>query len=507
MRVPGRYRVETADGELALRVLDGDRQVLGVATRLWRSLRLRGIEGRAWLSLRQAAERAAVVSHAARVAGVRTPLLLAVGQSRDSMLLVSEPAPARRLVGADPDDLLADAWRQLAAAHRAGLAHRAIDADTVRVDDEGRAWLLGWDDGDLAVPDLTRRIDEAQMLTVQALAVGVPRALAAARTVLPAEELSAVAPVLQPVVMPRATRAALREGTELLGHLREALAEDLGESEVEPVKLTRFSLGTLLTVVLPVVALVVILARINVDQVVAAVEGSDWRWSLVSFGLGIATFVGAALTLQAFSPVKLPLWRVTLVQAGGAFLALAAPAHLGAGALNVRLMVRRGVTASLAVATVALVQISQFLVTLVLLIGLSVASGSAAATALLPSGGTLELIAAAVLLVAVLGLIGAAAPMGAVQDHADARAGLAAADRRAGGARPGDRGADRQRDPHGGLGPRVRRRARGVRRAAVARSRSRSSTSPGTSPARRSRRPAGSAGSSSRSSACSPPPG
>lgn len=399
------YLVETADGELALRVLDGDRQVLGVATRLWRSLRLRGIEGRAWLSLRQAAERAAVVSHAARVAGVRTPLLLAVGQSRDSMLLVSEPAPARRLAGTDGDDLLVDAWRQLAAAHRAGLAHRAIDDDTVRVDDEGHAWLLGWDDGDLAVPDLTRRIDEAQMLTVQALVVGVPRALAAARTVLPTEELSAVAPVLQPVVMPRATRAALREETELLGDLREALAEDLGEAEVEPLKLTRFSLGTLLTVVLPVVALVVILAKVNVDQVVAAVESSDWRWSLVSFGLGIATFVGAALTVQAFSPVRLPLWRVTLVQAGGAFLALAAPAHLGAGALNVRMMVRRGVTASLAVATVALVQISQFLVTLVLLIALSVASGSDAATALLPSGGTLELIAAAVLLVAVLGLI------------------------------------------------------------------------------------------------------
>jgi uncharacterized membrane protein YbhN (UPF0104 family) len=400
------YLVETADGELALRVLDGDRQVLGVATRLWRSLRLRGIEGRAWLSLRQAAERAALVSHAARVAGVRTPLLLAVGQSRDSMLLVSEPAPDRRLLDADArDDLLVDAWRQLAAAHRAGLAHRTIDADAVRVDDDGRAWLLGWDDGDLAVPDLTRRIDEAQMLAVQALAVGVPRALAAARAVLPAEELAAVAPVLQPVVMPRATRAALREDSDLLGHLREALAEDLGESEVEPLRLTRFSLGTLLTVVLPVVALVVILARFNVDQVLAAVESSDWRWSLVSFALGIATFLGAAMTVQAFSPVRLPLWRVTLVQAGGAFLALAAPAHLGAGALNVRMMVRRGVTASLAVATVALVQISQFLVTLVLLIALSVASGSAAATALLPTGGTLELIAAAVLLVAVLGLI------------------------------------------------------------------------------------------------------
>src|SRR5690606_10815371 len=56
------YAMTTVDGErLDVVVLDGDRQVVGVLTRFWRSMRLRGIEGRAVVSLRQAAERAALL--------------------------------------------------------------------------------------------------------------------------------------------------------------------------------------------------------------------------------------------------------------------------------------------------------------------------------------------------------------------------------------------------------------------------------------------------------------
>ena len=52
----------TCGDEVLLRVaLDGDRQVIGALSRLWRSLRLRGIEGRSFVSLRQAAERAALL--------------------------------------------------------------------------------------------------------------------------------------------------------------------------------------------------------------------------------------------------------------------------------------------------------------------------------------------------------------------------------------------------------------------------------------------------------------
>ena len=88
------------------------------------------------------------------------------------------------------------------------------------------------------------------------------------------------------------------------------------------------------------------------------------------------TLVGASLAIVAFSPVKIPVWRATLTQSAATFIALAAPAGIGPAALNLRMLTRRGVSASLAAATVALVQVSQFIVTIVLLLVLSIASGT-----------------------------------------------------------------------------------------------------------------------------------
>jgi glycosyltransferase 2 family protein len=199
--------------------------------------------------------------------------------------------------------------------------------------------------------------------------------------------------------MPRATREELRARRHVLNELRAAIAERVPAADVEPVNLTRFGRGTLVSVVLPVLAVVLILTKVNFDEVVAAVETSDWRWVLVAFGLGLMTFLGAALTFRAFSPIRVPLRTVTLVQAAAAFVAMAAPAGLGAGALNLRMLVRRGVGMSLAVATVALAQVSQFVVTVLLLLVLSAASGSNEASQLAPSGGVLLAAAGVVLAV------------------------------------------------------------------------------------------------------------
>jgi hypothetical protein len=59
-------------------VLDGDRVVVSIVTRIWRYLRSRGVEGRTALSLRQAGERTAMLSYVARSAGVNTPAVLAL---------------------------------------------------------------------------------------------------------------------------------------------------------------------------------------------------------------------------------------------------------------------------------------------------------------------------------------------------------------------------------------------------------------------------------------------
>jgi len=237
------------------------------------------------------------------------------------------------------------------------------------------------------------------MVALLALRVGAARALESATTVVGPDALASIGPLLQTLALPRQTRDEMRAHKEVLAELRSALVGRLPDADVEPERLTRFGARTVLTVLLPVIAVVVILTTINLREITTALATSDWRWSVAAFALSLLTFVGAGLTLVAFAPVKLSLFSATLVHAVGAFVSLAAPAGIGSAALNLRLLTRRGVASSLAIATVALVQVAQFVVTVVLLLILSLAFGSNDASRFTPSPGVLiaiGLLAAAV---------------------------------------------------------------------------------------------------------------
>ena len=378
------YDVTTDDGRhLDLIVFDGDRQVVGMLTRLWRSLRLRGLEGRSALSLRRATERAALLAYAACAAGVRTPQLLSIAEAEDSMLLLQESTdaavPLADLAPQDiGDDDLQAIWEQLRLAHSAGIAHRALTADVILVDQRPgapRVWITAWEQGDVASSELARRMDTMQLLALLALRVGAARAVASAAAMLPADDIDGIGPLLQTVALPRRTREEMRAHKEILAELRSALVARIPEADVQPAQIVRFGARTLLTIVLTVVAVFVVLASVNVAQIGPVLARSDWRFSVLAFGLGLLTLVGAALAFVAFSPVRLSVWRATLVQSAATFVALAAPAGIGPAALNLRMLTRRGVSASLAGATVALVQVSQFITTLLLLLVLTVTSG------------------------------------------------------------------------------------------------------------------------------------
>lgn len=379
------YQVRTAyDEVLDLRVLDGDRQVVGVIARLWRSLRLRGIEGRNVVSLRQASERAALLAYAARAAGVHTPRLLRISENADSMMLLQEHPSGAVPLGEVADDdltdeLLVEVWTQLQAAHRAGIAHRAITADTVLVGPAGtgaRVWLTGWDSGDVASSELARRIDITQMLAVLALRVGAVRAVRSVADALADDDVAAIGPMLQTIAMPRSTRELMSRHKEVLTELRQEIVARMPEASIAPQRLVRFGARTVLTIVVTVIAAFVILTTINVHQIGDALRDSDWRFSVTAYVLGLLTLVGAGLTLVAFAPVRLRLWRATTVQAAASFVALAAPAGIGPAALNLRALTKRGVSVTLATATVALIQVAQLAVTVVLLVVLTLTSGT-----------------------------------------------------------------------------------------------------------------------------------
>jgi uncharacterized membrane protein YbhN (UPF0104 family)/tRNA A-37 threonylcarbamoyl transferase component Bud32 len=407
------YEMTTTDGQLLdVLVLDGDRQVVGTLSRLWRSLRLRGLDGRSVVSLRQAAERAALLSYTATAAGVRTPRLRGIAEADSSMILVQDRvADAVPLADLDAehitDDVLREIWAQLGRAHAAGLAHRALTSDVILVSDGGErptVWLIGWEQGDVASSDLARRMDRTQMVALLALRVGPARALESAVAVLRENDIAAIGPLLQTITLPRRTREELRAHKEVLTELRSALVARLPEADVEPVQLVRFGARAVLTILLTTAAVIILLTSINLRTILDALQTTDWRLSVLAFALGMLTLLGAGLSLVAFSPVKLSVWRATVAQSAATFVALAAPAGIGPAALNLRLLTRRGTSTSLATATVALVQVSQFIVTVMLLLVLSVASGTnqlerftVSATVVIAVGVLAALVAAAML--------------------------------------------------------------------------------------------------------------
>ena len=407
------YAVYAKDGQRwdAL-VLDGDQQVLGLLQRTWRALRLRGMDQRSVVSLRQAAERAALLGFAAASSGVRTPTLQGIGEASDSMMLLqNHPVGLRSMrdmrASEVEDQALEEIWRQLELAHAAGLAHRSFTQDCLLFGQEsdGRQvpWLTGWDNGDVASSELARALDRAQVASMLALRVGPERTVKAAAAVLDTEALAQVASLIQPVALPSQTRDEAKGQGAVLDALRQGLLDlEPGISLEKPPSLVRLGWSKVILLTLALVAIIVVLTTQNFNQMVSAVAGADPWWLVLAFVLALATYVGAAMTLKGFHRDHLSLWKATLSQVAASFWALVAPGGIGPAATSLRFLSKQGSKASLAVATVALTQVALVFTTLIMLLGAGFTSGNTGVLSNLPGKAIIFVVAALMVLASLL---------------------------------------------------------------------------------------------------------
>jgi uncharacterized membrane protein YbhN (UPF0104 family) len=408
------YAVLDRDGERwDAVVLDRDRQVIGMLAWLWNAVRLRGFGRRNAVSLRQAADRAALMTYAASAAGVNNPRLRGIARSDESIVLLGEHIDGAQnlsdyTVERVTDEVMASAWEQLGRAHAAGLSHRNLSSETVLLvgagPEAGTVYINGWEQGDIASSTLSRRIDEIQMLMLFAVRVGADRACEAAARALGTDHLAALAPLLQTVALPPETQVEARKDKTVMRDVRNKLVTYLPESEsaVQPIQLTRFQPRTIVTIIVAVAAGWVLLTAVNFREILTYAANANPMWLLAAFGLGLTTYVGSALGLVAFSPEKLGLWRTTLVQVAASVIGIVAPAGVGPAALNLRFMTKRGVETPMAVATVALLQVSQFVTTVLMLIAIALLTGSQGALASLPSGTIVVILLIAIVVIGVL---------------------------------------------------------------------------------------------------------
>jgi uncharacterized protein (TIRG00374 family) len=377
------YAVTTADGAMDIVVYDRDQQAAGLFYRVYRSVRLLGPVSRAApLSVDRVVERRALLSYAAEDAGVPTPRLRAlVRVGPEAAVLAFEHHDGTTLAGRNPgcnDEELKQVWDAVGKLHARRVTHRALTADRILFTGDGQAMLLDPGDGDVAASDLQIRLDVAQLLAELSLYVGPDRTARLARDETAADELVAVVPLLQPVVLARSTRKALRRHRDLLPALRTKLLAAVPGVEVPPVRLERVRLRTLVTMVAGAAAVYLLAGELARASLGSTLREANWQWGIAALALSASTYVGATISLSGFVADRLSFFRTLLVQVAGSFITLVTPAAVGGAALNIRYLQRRKIPAPVAAASVGVAQVVAFVLHIVLIVIFAAIAGSSA---------------------------------------------------------------------------------------------------------------------------------
>jgi uncharacterized protein (TIRG00374 family) len=383
------YTVTTPDGALDIVVFDRDQQAAGLFYRIYRTVRLLGPVSRAApLSVDRVVERRALLSYAAEDAGVPTPRLRAlVRVGPEAAVLAFEHHDGITLAKRNPgcsDEELGHIWDAVARLHARKVTHRGLTADRILLTGgtggagDSQVMLLDPGDGDVAASDLQIRLDVAQLLAELSLYVGPDRTSRLALGKSKAHELLAVVPLLQPVVMARSTRKALRRHRDVLPALRTKLLAAVPGGEVAPVRLERIRFRTLLTMVAGAAAVYLLAGELARASLGSTLREANWQWGIVALALSASTYVGATISLSGFVAERLSFFRTLLVQVAGSFVTLVTPAAVGGAALNIRYLQRRKIPAAVAAASVGVAQVVAFVLHILLIVVFAAVAGSSA---------------------------------------------------------------------------------------------------------------------------------
>ncbi len=377
-----RYAARRKDGKLLdVTVFDRDQQAADALYRIYRRLRVTSQVSRsAPQTVNRAVERRALMAYAVEDAGVPTPRLQAALRVGPEAAVIAtshhDGMTLAQLPGELADEQLSRVWDAVLKLHAHRVTHRALTADHVLLTGEGHGevMLLDPGDGDVAASDLQLRLDLAQLTATIALLVGPERSARLATRKVGQAEVARLVPLLQPVVLHRSTRAALRRRSDVLPALRKRF---MGAAPAAaPVQLERVRLRSIVTLVAAIFAAYIILGQLNRVSFGKVVGESDWRWVLIGLMLSAATYVGATFSLSGFVLERLSFVRTFLAQLAGTFVTLVTPAAVGGVALNVRYLNKSKVTPADAAASVGVSQVFAFALHIVLLVIFAAVTGA-----------------------------------------------------------------------------------------------------------------------------------
>ena len=300
------------------------------------------------------------------------PFVAAAMDSRGDAFFVSERMgePIGQGVDEVSDELLDDTWRSLARLHAAGIRHGGITPDNLQAF-EGRAYLGDFDRASIAWDDTSRQLDEAQLLTSTAVAVGADRAIVAASTALGAERLTDATTFVQPAAMMPSLRKQAAAADLDIDDLRKAALAHVGAEEQELQTLHRISIGNVVMMALLVIvaySLIGAIQSVGLSSIVDAIAEASLAVLVLAFVLGQVPRVASAFAVSRAAPLPIPLARLTLLEFAITFVNLAVPSTAARVAVNIRFFQRNGLDRTTAIGVAGLDSVAGFVAQITLMV-------------------------------------------------------------------------------------------------------------------------------------------
>lgn len=400
----GHFAVDAkgADGEaLVVRLYGRDAHDSALLTTVWRTIWLRQPGSPVGFGRLRQVEHEGLLTLLAAQAGVATDSVVTAGATStgDAVLVLrragtplvepdrfasaaspgsaTDDARAGSVFGDDETRRLRELWQLVGDLHANGIAHGQLDEDHLVMVD-GRLGLIDFQAAAVSPTAAQLRADEAQMFVSTLALCDRERAIAALLEYRSADQIEGVLPYLQPTALTANQRRMLKFLDIDLDELRSDVAAAAGVEAPDLVQLRRFSVGSVLRIALPALAVVILISALAGFDFAAfgdsLQEAVVW---LVVIGFVVAQLprVAQAVSTLGASPIPLPLGPVYALQLAISYVNLAVPTAAARIAVNVRFFQRQGVSPSAAVATGALDGVSGFIVQTILLGSLLLFSG------------------------------------------------------------------------------------------------------------------------------------
>lgn len=372
-------------------VLDSQKYTAGYLMQLWQWVKFSGVAMRRDRSVKDTTQHHFAMLLGLRNIGLSTVKPYGVAESGESSILVLESDAA--LVSRDltklSDEEARDLLRYLDRAIERGFTNRSITPDSIAVDGKRNWFIAGWQNGDFGSSSANESVDRVQLLTLLACTMGIDRAMSLTREVWGDDILIALIPFLQKVAVPAQTRALPGWDKHLLAELRtqlRSLTSDEMTDAIEPVTLSRFNLRSFVALLLLVVAVVVVLTQLNLQQIIYAISHADPWMAVLCFISGIFAWIGSGISLGAFMDSdKRNYLGIFMSQVAASFTAVSMPSGVGPAFVNLQFLRKSGYRNTIATAIMSAVVAVQFLTTFILLIVIGIFTGRNSFSSMIPT--------------------------------------------------------------------------------------------------------------------------